>query len=98
MARICNDARGCLGVQGGHGRKTLSFSGAPCALKQPSGQARHAAREFELEQLHLQRGRIEAGARKQRIQAYGVETQRLQQGAFGRLGRRARIGGPLRLG
>ncbi len=59
MARICNDPRGCLGVQGGHGRKTLSFSGAPCALKQPAGQARHAAREFELEQLHLQRGRIE---------------------------------------
>ena len=26
MASICNDELGCFGVQGGHGRKTLSLS------------------------------------------------------------------------
>ncbi len=29
MARICNDETGCLGVQAGHGGKTLRLSGLP---------------------------------------------------------------------
>jgi len=28
MASICNDEQRCFGVQGGHGQKTLSLSGA----------------------------------------------------------------------
>ena len=30
MASLCNDERGCFGVQGGHGRKTLSLSDIGC--------------------------------------------------------------------
>jgi hypothetical protein len=71
-----------------HAQSRVAACGSACghALEQSSGQPRDFALQFEFEQPSLQRGRGDARARHQCIEAHRIEPECRQQCIFLRLG------------